>query len=180
MCLGASPSLARQVDTIRALTALGHCEERHESAGEAENKCQRPPHHAAMILRPHTRIANVGQHPQSGNASVANLQLSIRLLGQGGRGAREADQCESHETTETMNDLHVMGPRVEKRKGELPCGCSPSLSDISKIWLGIQITTSCNFSVVKGCRPRGRASCTLRHRSRCMSFLSFIPMLPVS
>jgi hypothetical protein len=52
------------------------------------------------------------------------------LLGQGGRGAREADQCESHETTETMNDLHVMGPRVEKRKGELPCGCSPSLSDI--------------------------------------------------
>ena len=67
------PPLARQVDAVCMVTSLRHDEERHDSAGQADDEGQRPPEHTPVVLRPHARETDVGQYPQSRNARILNL-----------------------------------------------------------------------------------------------------------
>jgi hypothetical protein len=42
---------------------------------------------------------------------------------------------------------------AQKAKGQAPLRELAPSSDSSKIWLGFQITTQCNFSMVRNCKP---------------------------
>lgn len=65
--------------------------------------------------------------------------------------------------------------RQKKRRGDFPCGISPLLSDFSKIWFGLQITTTLSPRTGSGpANLAARPSFTLCGSLRCKSFLGSI------